>query len=384
MRQPFTILLLFCLLTNLSVCGQTDKDIIIGAYDSIQSEILKEEQWIMVYLPESHDKQQRFPVLYVLDGSWRFHSTVGMVKELGGSLIPHMIVVGILNNDRFRDFSPTGTENFTAYIEKELFPHMEKNYPVAPYRMLIGHSIAGLFAVNTLVNNIDLFNAYVLIDPSISFGNNQDLLNHYLTGLHYRKFNKATVQLAISNTLPANLDTSTVRQDTTLSTLHIRSVLEFADALTKTDNGIRSNSMYYSKESHTSVPLIATYDALCYIFDYYEMPEEIWQDGTDASTLIKAHFINISTQLGYIVLPPEGIVNSLGYYIMRKGHLDKAEEVFKLNIENYPDSYNAYDSMGDLYASKEDIDKAIENYKKALAINDNQETRDKLEKLKKE
>ena len=43
MRQLFTILLLFCLLTNLSVCGQTDKDIIIGAYDSIQSEILKED-----------------------------------------------------------------------------------------------------------------------------------------------------------------------------------------------------------------------------------------------------------------------------------------------------------------------------------------------------
>ena len=43
MRQLFTILLLFCLLTNQSVCGQTDKDIIIGAYDSIQSEILKED-----------------------------------------------------------------------------------------------------------------------------------------------------------------------------------------------------------------------------------------------------------------------------------------------------------------------------------------------------
>lgn len=382
MKQLINILTFIFLLNGDIVYGQIDNNIQIGTYDSIQSIILKEKQWIMVYQPESQNKQEKSPVLYVLDGGWRFHSTVGMVKELGGTLIPNMVVVGILNNDRFRDFSPKGMENFSRYIEKELFPYMEENYPVAPYRTLIGHSIAGLFATNTLINNTDLFNAYVLIDPSISFGNNQDLIDQYVASLNQKQFNKTKVHLAIANTLPQDMDTATVRKDTTVSSLHIRSLLRLADTLT--ENGTNSKSNYYNKESHTSIPLIATYNALRELFDFFELSEEIWMDGIDASTLVKTHYENISSNLGYTFLPPEGFVNSLGYYILGKGDMDKAEAVFRMNIENYPDSYNAFDSMGDLYAAKGEKDKAIECYEKALTIKENVETKNKLQKLKNE
>ena len=54
---------------------------------------------------------------------------------------------------------------------------------------------------------------------------------------------------------------------------------------------------------------------------------------------------------------------------------------FKMNIENYPSSANAYDSMGDFYMENNDRKKAIELFKKALSLKELPETRKKLKQL---
>ena len=86
--------------------------------------------------------------------------------------------------------------------------------------------------------------------------------------------------------------------------------------------------------------------------------------------------------MSYNVVPPESLMNSLGYFYMQNKSLDKAYNIFKRNIDNYPQSFNAYDSMGDLYAAKDDRQKAIEYYYKALTIKDYPDTKNKLEKIK--
>ena len=59
--------------------------------------------------------------------------------------------------------------------------------------------------------------------------------------------------------------------------------------------------------------------------------------------------------------------------------------VFKVritqNISNYPDSWNAYDSLGDYYAATGDKAKAIDTYKKVLSLKEIPDTRKKLEAL---
>lgn len=49
--------------------------------------------------------------------------------------------------------------------------------------------------------------------------------------------------------------------------------------------------------------------------------------------------------------------------------IDKAIEVFQWNVQDYPKSYNVYDSLAEAYAAKRDRDLAIQYYKKALEIN---------------
>ena len=64
----------------------------------------------------------------------------------------------------------------------------------------------------------------------------------------------------------------------------------------------------------------------------------------------------------------EGELNALGYNLMWRKMLDEAEVVFKLNIEAFPESGNAYDSMGELYVTKGDKAAAIKNYEKSLEL----------------
>ncbi len=54
---------------------------------------------------------------------------------------------------------------------------------------------------------------------------------------------------------------------------------------------------------------------------------------------------------------------------MNSGKIDEAIEIFKLNIEAYPEAFNVYDSMGEALMEKGETEQAIENYKKSLEIN---------------
>lgn len=78
-------------------------------------------------------------------------------------------------------------------------------------------------------------------------------------------------------------------------------------------------------------------------------------------------------------------LNNLGYYYMGKDQLEKALAVFKLNIDEYPESFNVYDSYGEALLKSGDKENAIKNYKKSIEINPgNQHGIDVLKKIEKD
>jgi len=65
----------------------------------------------------------------------------------------------------------------------------------------------------------------------------------------------------------------------------------------------------------------------------------------------------------------EGALNSLGYDLLGRKKVKEAIEIFKLNVEAYPQSFNVYDSLGEAYMTSGDKELAIKNYQKSVELN---------------
>jgi predicted alpha/beta superfamily hydrolase len=406
------LLLAFLVITSTFAYAQDKSTVQIGKIDSVYSKILGEKRKVMVHVPNGGDglyAKTRYPVVYLLDGDAHFASVVGIIQQLssvnGNALVPEMIVVGIPNTDRRRDLTPThifidppfmdsasskntgGGNNFLSFIEKELIPHIDSLYPTEPYKMLIGHSFGGLAVMNALINRPKLFNSYVCIDPSMWY-DHMNFLKTSKKALSGQQFAGTSMYLGIANTMSEGMTLAKLPKDTTSMNGHIRSIFELdKHAKANPQNGLRYKSKFYPDDSHSSVPLITEYDALRFIFDFYnfKLTDKDFQDSTNMlSDKFMKHYASVSKQLGYKIVPPEAAINSMGYGAMQNKHLAKAESFFKMNVANYPGSWNVYDSYGDYFVAKKDKANAIAQFEKALSLKDNEETKKKLEELKKD
>ena len=64
----------------------------------------------------------------------------------------------------------------------------------------------------------------------------------------------------------------------------------------------------------------------------------------------------------------EGDLNSIGYKALRDKNIENALQIFKINMELYPNSSNVYDSYADALKRNGDTLQAISYYKKSIAI----------------
>ncbi|MEP7238835.1 MAG: tetratricopeptide repeat protein, partial [Ferruginibacter sp.] len=179
--------------------------------------------------------------------------------------------------------------------------------------------------------------------------------------------------------------TSAVQKDTTENTELIRYNLELIRSIKNNQqNKLNFDYKYYAEDNHGSVSFIAEYDALRFIFDYYkfDMYARYLDNGNiRLDSLLDAHYKNMTEQLGYSVKPAEDLVNGLAYYSLNTKQFTKAKYLFNMNVSNYPESANAFDSLGDFYNKTGDTANAIKYYKQALVIKEIPETRKKLKEL---
>jgi predicted alpha/beta superfamily hydrolase len=377
--------------------------------DSIYTNILGEERPILIHLPNDIDTSKKYPVLYILDGDSNYDGAITLMNHLSRfDQIPKMIIVAIPNTNRMLDLTPSrmklsrdgnaiaegvngGGEEFTSFLEKELIPYIEKKYPATTHKTLIGHSLGGLLVINTLIHHPEIFNNYIAIDPSL-WWNDKKLLKEARLVLEQEKFNNKSLFVAVANTMRDGMDISSVERDTTDATTHIRSVLNFTKIAAKnTQSKLQFDWKYYEKENHESVPLIAEYDGLKFVFSWYDfnINDEFRKPIATPEYLInfiEEHYRETSKHFGYKVLPEEGFLNQLGYRFLSTvpDLRAKSYAFFNLNIKNYPESANVYDSMADYYERQNDFVSALENVTKAYEISHSDIHKSRIEKLKKQ
>jgi len=91
----------------------------------------------------------------------------------------------------------------------------------------------------------------------------------------------------------------------------------------------------------------------------------------DIAGVFKAieHFHYLRKSDSSILLFTEKQINTLGYEYLRKGKNDEAIALFTLNVEEHPDSYNVFDSLGEAWFVKGEYELASKYYKESLRQN---------------
>ena len=367
------ILGLLLLIGVKQVKSQEVGQIVIGTKHVLHSNILNEDREYSVSLPESYNKEEssykQYPLLIILDGNVHFKAISGMVNYMSSDSyrswkIPEMIVVGIQNVDRRRDYTPDkivtvrennsgGGESFLSFLKDELMPELDHKYRTNTYRILFGHSLGGLLATHAYMKEERSFNAFIAVDPS--FGTwDEETMDKKLDAVSGRSFERF-IYIATANWGKRNIR----NRD--------RHVRLYESLNSKCEGEFPAKLEYFENENHGSVPTIAFYNGISAIFEDYGIS---YRDVESIEELIQ-HFESISQRLSWDFKPPEHLVNQIGYRMLRsRNEVDnsKALAFFILNRENFPDSFNTYDSLGEVYESLGDNKKAIENYKKSLAL----------------
>jgi predicted alpha/beta superfamily hydrolase len=253
------ILLALLLCFTLKVSSQDGYTVI---KDSLQSDVLKQNRKISIFLPEGYEaKDAKFPVLYVLDADGRDQHIVPTARFLFvNNKMPKAIVVGVFNIDRNHDFLPDssqaattggGADNFVQFFRKELIPYINKNFKTEPFNVLIGHSYGGVFVMQALLNDPDLFDAYIAIDPSFWYKKEMQVKSAQIEFQKNKNWNKP---IFISG-----------RDGEGMKGMGITSMEKLLK--TSAPTGLKWKVVAYSNEDHGSVPFKSTYDGLRYIFD---------------------------------------------------------------------------------------------------------------------
>lgn len=357
----------------------------VGSCTTIESQVLHETRRYCVHLPASYgyagNAKRRYPVLYVLDGEVFFTMAAGVADFMGSGsngnyAIPDMIVIGVDNTKRTRDMTPThslghtggigdfsssgGGAAFLSYLEKDLVPKIDGDFRTTTFRVLAGHSFAGLATVNAFQDKGATFQNFIAIDPSLWWDDGVMLRQAKASGvsrdIHRRLY------IALANT--PSIDGAYAG----IAATHMASIRAYAQFMKdKPDMASRFRMDYFADEEHGSVPLLALYHGLAYIFDGYKLT---FAAGLNDPDNIGKHYEQVSDRLGAPFLPPESLVNGMGYLaLMDLKEPAKAIKLFTLNTKWYPASANAYDSLAEAYASTGDNANAARNYAKSVELN---------------
>jgi predicted alpha/beta superfamily hydrolase len=232
------------------------------------------EYRISVAMPAANPPPDGFPVIYLLDANSVFGTMVEAMRVQGGrpekTGVAPAVIVGIgyrtdapFSPSRYYDFTlpaadselpvrPNGSpwpehggaESFLAFIEDDLKPAVESEYPIdRSRRTLFGHSLGGLFVLHTLFTKPSAFRTYVAGSPSIHWNKAQ-----------LRREEEQFLSLLEREPLDASLLVAAGELENTHKSGMNRNAKELAERLSVlADRGLKVEFKEFEDEGHISV-----------------------------------------------------------------------------------------------------------------------------------
>jgi uncharacterized protein len=309
--------------------------------------------------------------MYLLDGRSHFSFASAMVDFLTeAGRMPPLIVVAIDSgtfSQRTHDLTPPssaeidnrflpgggGAEGFLSFLTGELIPFVDKTYRTRPYKVLVGHSFGGLFVVYVLTTAPKLFNAYIAIDPTLSWNNGATLAQA-------ESFLSKTKELSADLYLTAANSGGSVPG----CARRLASILD-----DKAPAGFRWHFEWLQQDDHVSAPLRSVHDGLDAIFDgwYLTDPLKLYdQGGLEA---IHRHFTAGGKRYGYDRTTPPFTVSLVVAGLVKAGRLEEASKVLLHDPHAFPPPWNQLDALARAYEGRGKTELAAKYY--ALSLKEN-------------
>jgi predicted alpha/beta superfamily hydrolase len=344
-----------------SAAIQASEPVVIGEKFQIESKVLAETRSYVIHIPDSYKNgKEAYPVLVLQDAENNFAQTSAAVNLLSANgRVPAMIVVGINNVDRVRDMTPSkpatgfggapflgaagGADKFLSFIADELLPTIDRNYRTRPYRVLIGHSLGGLFAVYALMNRPELFKGYLVISPSL-WWDDQVLVKTAQGFFAAHKDLRADLYMTLANEGETMLG----------GAWKLSAVLEESKLA-----GVRWQFKRYPEEDHGTVPYLSTYQGLQAIFAGYSIADPIALFEEGGLPAFERHYAKVSKRLGYTVPVPARAYGDALSELSDRGRFTEAEEVGKKMLEVDAKNTWALSALAQLAAKQNDDARAI-------------------------
>lgn len=343
----------------------------LGSQYMFKSKILEEDRPILISLPVGYDETDvNYPTLYVLDGLQNIKHLIATSEFLAETgLVSPLIIVGIQSIDRAKDLTPSkagegvyggagvgipqsgGAPLFLKFVEKELIPYVDTTYRTNPYRILEGHSFGGLFSTFALMQDSDLFDAFIIQAPAL-WWNNEEMIETAKTFFKTDfNFNK-TVYFGIGGD-----DGWGMRQE-------LKRYVEVIKV--NTPNGFKWKHEEVGDEDHDQARLLLNYHGLRFIFSDLKNTT-FTVENFDKSDFLKEEQ-NLISKYGGMTRRPAMDYVRIYAGLEEKGETTDAIVVLKRATEAYPKYVGLLNNLAKLYEKANQIEQAINTYETAIEV----------------
>jgi len=299
----------------------------------IHSVSLNEDRSISVSLPADYNRNNnKYPVLYLLDGEYIFNYARGTVDFLTNDFgyLPEMIVVSIPNTDRNRDLFVTlnpdhGYVNFVNFLQNEVFTFVSEAYRVNDFRILYGWSSGSGICSYLLTTEPNLVDAFILSGSGIG-KRFEALMKEKITKDYFDHITYLYVNTEEGFRKP------------------------YLERFSMLMDSLHPNNLKYKfevlEQSHVDVLQTGLDKGLKFIFNDFYIPEEKSKLGIDE---VKTYYRELEDKYNFEFSIPMGAINEIAGILY---YNEKKNDAFELLIYGhglYPFSATLHGSIAELY-----------------------------------
>lgn len=338
-------------------------------YEKINSKKLGTERELIISLPASYesDTQKKYPLVLLLDGDYLFDPFYGAMEYANyWDDMPEVILVGVVQNkneerytdcelDRETGLPDTEGEKFFEFISMELVPMLEKNYRIAPFKVIAGHDTTAAFINLYLYKETPLFEAYISLSPELG----TDMETHLPERLS--KISK-----------PIYYYHATADGDIKKMRTRIQKLDETAAAVINPAVNYKFDD--FKGASHYSLVLYAIPSALYQFFSVYqpistqEFQEKIVKLESGYVDYLKQKYETIEKSLNIKMPVRLNDFRAIEAAIVKNNDLNEFDALSVLANKNYPKTMLADYYMAQMYERKGDFKRAQKSYMRAFQM----------------